>query len=79
MSNAESRRVMCIGPMYSGEIKEARGRVFLVKTLPFSKCRLYSVDEYNTSVYKWCKVNDVEKPKCFGGEPLPVPLFQRVR
>ena len=47
--------------MYNSEIKEFRGRV--VTTLPFSKCRLYSVDECNTIVDKWCKDNDVEKPK----------------
>jgi len=60
--------------MCNSEIKELRGRV--VTTLPFSKCRLYGVDECNTSVDKWCKDKDVEKPKCFGGETFPMPLFQ---
>jgi hypothetical protein len=52
--------------MYNSEIEEFRGRV--VTKLPFSKCRLYSVDECNTSVGKWCKDNDVEIPKYFGGD-----------
>ena len=64
--------------MYNSEIQEVRGRVVLVTTLSFSKFRLYSVDECNTSVGNWCKDNDMEKPKYFGGESFPVPLLQRV-
>ena len=44
--------------MYNSEIQEVRGRVVLVTTLSFSKFRLYSVDECNTSVGNWCKDND---------------------
>jgi len=60
--------------MCNSEIKEFSARV--VTTLPFSKRRLYSVDECTTNVDKWCKDNDVEKPKCFRGETFPMLLFQ---